>query len=93
MNKHYTNAPTGNIAADMVYDCCMFYKQRRKKVSVVSLSHTYWKIFKEWMKRNAPEIPIDDDGVQFNNTTIKKGHRWMSRALEVEFAKEVKSDA
>lgn len=76
---------------DMVYSCCMFYRQKRKKVTVVSLSHTYWRLFKEWMRRNAPDIVFDDDGVQFNNTTVRKGHRYMVQALEVEFYKEPKN--
>jgi hypothetical protein len=84
---------TGNIAVDMIYACLEHYKQHRKKVQYVNLDKLYWIMFTEWMKRHAPEKPFTDDGIQFNNTIIRKGHRFMGQHLEVEFVKEETAQA
>jgi hypothetical protein len=87
MNKAYINSKTstGNIAVDMVRACLSHYKEMRRKVQYVELSANYWKLFSEWLKRNAPDKPFTDEGVQFRNTIIRKGHRFMTENLQVVF--------
>lgn len=84
------NQSTGNPAIDMIYAALQHYKKQGRKVITVNLSTQYWRLFSVYMRKQKPDLVLDDDGLQFNNVLIRKGHRFMHQQLECEFEKSVK---
>ena len=87
MNKQST---TGNIAIDMIYAALQHYKKKERTVKTVNLSSQYWRLFTIYMRKQKSDLILDDDGLQFNNVLIRKGHRFQHQAVECEFEKNVK---
>jgi len=75
---------TGNIAADSVYAAMRHYKNFGRTVKTVNLSKSYWGIFLVFIREEKPELEISDEGIQFNNVLIRKGHSFMKQNLECE---------
>lgn len=85
MSKTVTR--TGNIAADAITAVLNHYKLFHKKVSVIYLSHGWWKKFSEYAKEVHPEFNFDDT-IEFNNVTVKKGSVFMIDNLKVELVED-----
>jgi hypothetical protein len=85
MSKKYPLQKTGNIAVDTVCACLHHNKRYGRRIKYINLSIFYWMHFTEWFKKNVPDVNIDADGVMFNKTVIRKGHRFMVENIEVEF--------
>lgn len=79
---------TGNICIDMIAEALAFYKGKGKKAKIINLDSHYWRLFKIYMRKQQPDLFFDDDGLQFNNVLIRKGHRFMHQHLEFEFEKK-----
>lgn len=73
---------------DMISEALAHWKAKGKKVTIVNLDKMYWNLFRVYMRKQKPDLWFDDDGLQFNNVLIRKGHRFMSQRLEVEFEKK-----
>ena len=85
---------TGNICMDMIAEALAYHKSKGKKVKVVNLDKMYWNLFRVYMRKQKPDLWFDDDGLQFKNVLIRKGHRFMHERLEVEFdKKQILADA
>lgn len=84
------NKTTGNVAIDMIYAALQHYKKKGRKVITVNLNSQYWRLFSVYMRKQDKSLIFDDDGIQFNNVLIRKGHRFMSTHLECEFEKSIK---
>jgi len=82
------NKTTGNICIDMIAAALAHWKAKGKKVTVVNLDKMYWNLFRVYMRKQKPDLWFDDDGLQFNNVLIRKGHRFMNERLECEFEKK-----
>ena len=89
MMSKYNQCKTGNIAMDMITEALAFYKSKGKKIKIISLSSNYWRLFLIFMRKQKPDLFIDDDGLQFNNVLIRKGHRFMAQNIEFEFEKKI----
>jgi hypothetical protein len=90
MSKKYKLKKTGNLAIDMVCECVAHYKKMGKKVKYINLSTFLWLQFKDGIRKLEPTIEkVDDEGIMFGNTIIRKGHRFQVENLEVEFYHQI----
>jgi hypothetical protein len=80
-----------NVAVDMIKACIAHYKTYGRRVSVITLNSSYWRIFCEWCKRNRPEF-VFDNAIQFQNIRIEKGSQFMTDRMHVEL-ETVKAEA
>ncbi len=83
---------TGNVAADMVGAALAHYKKHNRLVKIVNLSHSYWRIFMAFMERQAPDMEIPKEGIQFNNVLIRKGTMFQRSAVECELWPIIKEE-
>jgi hypothetical protein len=85
---------TGNIAVDMVNACLTNYRLHYRRLKVISLSHNYWKMFSDHIKKVRPEFEFED-AIEMTKykVTVRKGHAFMRENLEMEFHDSVKAEA
>lgn len=95
--KTFGTTRVGNIAVDMIIACLAHYRKFHKRVEFINLSANFWNEFRKWMGKNAPEKEFTDDGIAFNHggkdVIIRKGHRFMTKNLEVQLHKEKIAEA
>ena len=84
MSINKKKGSTGNVAADMIFAALEHYKKYHRSVKIVDLSGSYWRIFKSFMNKQAPEMEIPTEGIQFNNVLIRKGSMFQRDAIKCE---------
>ena len=81
---------TGNVAVDTVVACLLHEKKFGKVVESIMLSQKYWTALLRYMKKEKPEMQIEDQFI-FGKVTFLKGHAFMSENLEVKHVSKLKA--
>lgn len=87
-----TTNVSGNAVIDTILAAVKHYKKAGRKVSLVTLAPSRWRLFIDGLKRLAPEQNIDGEEVEFNDLKIRKGSVLMTEHYEFKL-KPVKADA
>lgn len=71
---------TGNRAVDLVSGCIVHNKRMGRKVTEISLSKSYWRIFCDYMK-STDETLIITDKFEWNNLVVCEGSIFQLKSM------------
>lgn len=71
---------TGHPAVDMISACLDHYKKYKRKVKLITLNSNYWRMFKEYVLEQKPDLVIED-AIDFKNVRIEKGSIFQTEPL------------
>lgn len=79
---------TGNLAADMILSCIAHYSLQNRIVDFVSLSPTYWDMFRVFVGKQNEKAEIDmqiNGAIKFKSIVVKKGSPYQREPIIAEF--------
>ena len=87
-----TSNVSGNAVIDTILAAVKHYKKGGRRVSLVTLAPSRWRLFVDGLKRLAPEKDIDGDEVEFNDLKVRKGSVFMTEQYDFKL-KQIKANA